>query len=418
MCAVRRIISSRRRRSVVSCPRRAQAKLIHARSSSGACARQRYRLTCLAPSCSTFAAMSSGSGARGIAGTVSYLPAKAMRYAWKPASSPRGRARPAEDRPRAGVARPARLPQPRPRRRPGGGPLGRGAAGAQLRGAGRGLRRAGCATSTPRAPTAAAEEFLGAWLRRPPARRRRRRLEVGLRLHRRLGGRRRPAGGQAPRRRHAAPPARTRPANGSATTSTSTRSTPPRRTAACSRTRRCWARCATCARAGWHRRLGQRDRAGRHDRPRRRARMLRRGPGDLEPARARGRAGAAARPRRGPGRDRQGGARQRPARPARAPPRARRAAARLGATPDAVALAAVLAQPFADVVLSGVATRETLASNLAAATLALPARRSPRWRRSRRTARRTGARARRCPGTDCGIARRTRVDFARERANP
>ncbi len=47
------------------------------------------------------------------------------------------------------------------------------------------------------------------------------------------------------------------------------------------------------------------------------------------------------------------------------------AASALGSTPDAVALAAVLAQPFADVVLSGVATRDTLASNLAAADLAL-----------------------------------------------
>jgi aryl-alcohol dehydrogenase-like predicted oxidoreductase len=48
-----------------------------------------------------------------------------------------------------------------------------------------------------------------------------------------------------------------------------------------------------------------------------------------------------------------------------------RAASALGSTPDAVALAAVLAQPFADVVLSGVVTRDTLASNLAAADLAL-----------------------------------------------
>jgi aryl-alcohol dehydrogenase-like predicted oxidoreductase len=58
----------------------------------------------------------------------------------------------------------------------------------------------------------------------------------------------------------------------------------------------------------------------------------------------------------------------------RAPaPELARAAGELGATPDAVALAAVLAQPFADVVLSGVATREALASNLAAAALELPA---------------------------------------------
>ena len=42
---------------------------------------------------------------------------------------------------------------------------------------------------------------------------------------------------------------------------------------------------------------------------------------------------------------------------------------RLGATPDAVALAAVLAQPFADVALSGAATTAALRSNLAAAEL-------------------------------------------------
>jgi aryl-alcohol dehydrogenase-like predicted oxidoreductase len=48
------------------------------------------------------------------------------------------------------------------------------------------------------------------------------------------------------------------------------------------------------------------------------------------------------------------------------------AATGAGATPDAVALAAVLAQPFADVVLSGAASRETLASNLAAADLEPP----------------------------------------------
>jgi aryl-alcohol dehydrogenase-like predicted oxidoreductase len=47
-------------------------------------------------------------------------------------------------------------------------------------------------------------------------------------------------------------------------------------------------------------------------------------------------------------------------------------AERLGATADAVALAAVLAQPFADVVLSGAATPAALASNLAAARLDLP----------------------------------------------
>src|SRR6185312_16219455 len=46
---------------------------------------------------------------------------------------------------------------------------------------------------------------------------------------------------------------------------------------------------------------------------------------------------------------------------------------RLGASPDAVALAAVLAQPFVDVVLSGAATTAALRSNLAAAELELDA---------------------------------------------
>ena len=46
---------------------------------------------------------------------------------------------------------------------------------------------------------------------------------------------------------------------------------------------------------------------------------------------------------------------------------------RLGATPDAVALAAVLAQPFADVALSGAATTAALRSNLAAAELEVDA---------------------------------------------
>ena len=46
---------------------------------------------------------------------------------------------------------------------------------------------------------------------------------------------------------------------------------------------------------------------------------------------------------------------------------------RLGASPDAVALAAVLAQPFVDVVLSGAATTGAVRSNLAAADLELDA---------------------------------------------
>jgi aryl-alcohol dehydrogenase-like predicted oxidoreductase len=48
-----------------------------------------------------------------------------------------------------------------------------------------------------------------------------------------------------------------------------------------------------------------------------------------------------------------------------------RVAARLGTSPDAVALAAVLAQPFTDVVLSGAATEQALRSNLAAVELEL-----------------------------------------------
>jgi aryl-alcohol dehydrogenase-like predicted oxidoreductase len=50
-----------------------------------------------------------------------------------------------------------------------------------------------------------------------------------------------------------------------------------------------------------------------------------------------------------------------------------RVADELGATPDAVALAAVLAQPFVDIVLSGAATVDALRSNLAAADLTLDA---------------------------------------------
>ena len=43
------------------------------------------------------------------------------------------------------------------------------------------------------------------------------------------------------------------------------------------------------------------------------------------------------------------------------------AARAAGVTPDALALAAVLGQPWADVVLSGASTRAMLGSNLAAA---------------------------------------------------
>ena len=67
-------------------------------------------------------------------------------------------------------------------------------------------------------------------------------------------------------------------------------------------------------------------------------------------------------------------------------PALERAAGELGATVDAVALAAVLAQPWVDIVLSGVATREALASNLAAAELRLPEATLVGLARSRRTA--------------------------------
>ena len=52
-------------------------------------------------------------------------------------------------------------------------------------------------------------------------------------------------------------------------------------------------------------------------------------------------------------------------------------AKRLGTTPDALALAAVLSQPWADVVLSGAATVETLSSNLRALELDLDAELAP-----------------------------------------
>jgi aryl-alcohol dehydrogenase-like predicted oxidoreductase len=48
------------------------------------------------------------------------------------------------------------------------------------------------------------------------------------------------------------------------------------------------------------------------------------------------------------------------------------AARSLGATPDALALAAALAQPWAHVVLSGASTAEMLRSNLVARELAVP----------------------------------------------
>ena len=71
----------------------------------------------------------------------------------------------------------------------------------------------------------------------------------------------------------------------------------------------------------------------------------------------------------------EGGARERPARRRAATPaaRARSPSSRAPAAPtaDAVALAAALAQPWADVVLLGAATVAQLRSNLAAADVAL-----------------------------------------------
>jgi aryl-alcohol dehydrogenase-like predicted oxidoreductase len=56
-----------------------------------------------------------------------------------------------------------------------------------------------------------------------------------------------------------------------------------------------------------------------------------------------------------------------------APPELSALAGELGAAPDAVAIAAVLAQPWADMVLSGASTPEMLASNLRALELELDA---------------------------------------------
>ena len=127
-------------------------------------------------------------------------------------------------------------------------------------------------------------------------------------------GRRRPARGQGPRaetfRRQIAetrdaarrPPRR------------STRSTRPRSRAACSTTARCSTRWRELRADGVA--IGLTATGPRQAdtiEPRARGRRLRHGAGDLEPARALGRAGARPRARRRAGRDRQGGAGQRPA---------------------------------------------------------------------------------------------------------
>jgi aryl-alcohol dehydrogenase-like predicted oxidoreductase len=64
-----------------------------------------------------------------------------------------------------------------------------------------------------------------------------------------------------------------------------------------------------------------------------------------------------------------------------------REAERLGATVDALALAAVLAQPWADVVLSGATTVAQLRSNLRALEIALGRGGRDRARRARRASR-------------------------------
>ena len=112
------------------------------------------------------------------------------------------------------------------------------------------------------------------------------------------------------------------------------------------------------------------------DRGRRRS-ALRLRPGDLEPPGTLGRPRPGGGPGGRPRGDRQGGPGQRPVDRPECRPRLRRStgdfqaeANRLGTTLDALALAAVLAQPWADVVLSGAATPEHLLANLAAMAVA------------------------------------------------
>ena len=154
------------------------------------------------------------------------------------------------------------------------------------------------------------EEFLGEWLRAHNPARRDGQLEVGLRLHRGLASRARPARGQAPR-----------PLDLPASAGRDARE--PRRVARAlpdplghARERRTGQRRGADRAAGDRpaaRDLGLGDDAGRDDRPGADDRALRRGAGDLEPARASGRRGAGPRGRRGVEGDRQGGAGQRPA---------------------------------------------------------------------------------------------------------
>ena len=101
--------------------------------------------------------------------------------------------------------------------------------------------------------------------------------------------------------------------------------------------------------------------------------------GHVEPARTFRWPGSGRGPGRRPGRDRQGGPGQRPAdQPQHGRARfaveggtLRREAERLGVGLDALALAAALAQPWADVVLSGAVTMEQLRSNVRALDIGL-----------------------------------------------
>ena len=80
------------------------------------------------------------------------------------------------------------------------------------------------------------------------------------------------------------------------------------------------------------------------------------------------------------------------------------AALEVGVTPDALALAGVLAQPWVDVVLSGASTPEMLLSNLAAAELELPDNLLDRLDAVRETPRDTGRPAPRSPGTNSPVS--------------
>ena len=215
-----------------------------------------------------------------------------------------------------------------------------------------------------------AEEFLGAWLRSREPAGVTVSLQVGLRLHGGLGDRRRSARGQAPRRRDVPAPAR-RDARAA---------------------RRLARPLRHPLRHAGHRRAGRRGRARRaRAAPRDRAcasalsvsgtsqratveHALALGAFDavqatwnlhersVEPAlAAASAAGLTVYVKEALANGRLAGR--------AAAPELTALAAERGTTADALALAAVLAQPWADVVLSGAATVETLRSNLAAAEL-------------------------------------------------